>query len=133
MLGTREIGEEYRRMMKVLGVQVSISKTHVSPHFCEFAKRNLFFRTEVTPFPIAAVADCGGSVPSLVAVLSACGIKGLAPRSGIPGAVGEFLRETVYCRYGGIPSRSRRPDRKVRRNRRVSPPISKLKPDDYAA
>jgi len=51
------VAKEYLRLLGVIGVEVSFTKTLTSPHTFEFAKRVFYKDTEVTPFPIASL--CG--------------------------------------------------------------------------
>jgi hypothetical protein len=39
LIGDKEVGDLYLDIMKSLGVEVSMAKTHISPVLCEFAKR----------------------------------------------------------------------------------------------
>lgn len=39
LIGDREVGELYLKVIKDLGVEVSMAKTHISTTTCEFAKR----------------------------------------------------------------------------------------------
>lgn len=40
-----------------LGVSIASSKTHVSPHFCEFAKRYFYKGEEISAFPVSALRE----------------------------------------------------------------------------
>jgi hypothetical protein len=51
----RPLALEYCRLIRLLGVTWSKEKTHVSPHFLEFAKRLQWSGKDVTPFPLAAM------------------------------------------------------------------------------
>jgi hypothetical protein len=55
LIGSSEIAQKYMEIMKNLGVEISLSKTHVSPHFCEFAKQ-LIYRGENITFSIISFA-----------------------------------------------------------------------------
>jgi hypothetical protein len=39
LIGDKDVGELYLDIIKSLGVDVSLAKTHISPDLCEFAKR----------------------------------------------------------------------------------------------
>jgi hypothetical protein len=39
LIGDREVGELYLEVIRDLGVDVSMAKTHISNTTCEFAKR----------------------------------------------------------------------------------------------
>jgi len=92
LIGDRDLGEEYRRAVSGLGVEVSPAKTFTSVTLAEFAKRYLFQGEEVTPFPVSAVSDNLGDVSLLVGALGNEGKKGLEPKSGIPGSIGALFR-----------------------------------------
>jgi hypothetical protein len=92
LIGDSVLAEEYLALLKSLGVEVSSSKTYVSCHMCEFAKRYLFEGEEVTPFPVSSVTSNLGDVSLLVSALMGETRKGLRPSSGIPGAVGTLSR-----------------------------------------
>jgi hypothetical protein len=55
VIGNRKVALEYCRLIRQMGVHWSKEKTHVSPHFYEFAKRIHWNGHDVTPFPIAAL------------------------------------------------------------------------------
>jgi hypothetical protein len=52
-----EVAKEYMDLIAGLGVEYSIPKTHISPHFFEFAKRIFYKGVEVSPFPISALKE----------------------------------------------------------------------------
>lgn len=101
LIGDPDLGEEYRRVLPLIGVEYSPMKTYISPEMGEFAKRYLYRGEEVTPFPVSSVVDNLGSIPLIVATLEGELRKGLIPRSGIPGAVRSLLTITAPSR--GIP------------------------------
>jgi len=43
--------------MGILGVEVSVMKTHISDNFFEFAKRLFYKNIEITPFPVSALQE----------------------------------------------------------------------------
>lgn len=55
LIGDTLLANKYIEVMHVLGVEISAHKTHVSPHFCEFAKRLIYKGEEITPFPLSAL------------------------------------------------------------------------------
>lgn len=55
--------------MKSLGVEIQLTKSHISPHFCEFAKRLIYKGVEVTPFPISSLTNTMKSTELLAALL----------------------------------------------------------------
>jgi hypothetical protein len=56
-IGDKEVGELYIHIIQSLGVEVSLSKTHKSSTFYEFAKRQIYKGVEITPFPISALKE----------------------------------------------------------------------------
>jgi len=54
VIANKEVALEYLRVIQSLGVDVSMTKTHVSSDICEFAKRWIYKGQEITPFPITA-------------------------------------------------------------------------------
>lgn len=52
-----EIAENYLKLVRSIGVEVSDPKTHRSFDFCEFAKRYYFRGEEISPFPIGALRE----------------------------------------------------------------------------
>jgi len=59
LIGDKELAEEYRKIIRSLGVDVSPIKSHSSDKLFEFAKRLVLNGQEITPFPISALAECG--------------------------------------------------------------------------
>lgn len=100
LIGDARLGEEYRRVITKLGVEVSAAKTYKSSGFAEFAKRLLFLGEEVTPFPVSSVYNAGGDSSLLVASMMGEEKKGLRALSGIPGAVGEYLHKLWFLPTG---------------------------------
>jgi hypothetical protein len=94
LIGDSLLATLYQSKLTLLGVEISKSKSYVSPHMCEFAKRYLFEGDEVTPFPISSVTSNLGDVSLLVASMMGEERKGYRPSSGIPGAV-ETLSLTI--------------------------------------
>lgn len=98
LIGEPAVGDEYRKIMSSLGVEINDLKTHDSPHFGEFAKRYFYRGEEVTPFPVSAVLDNLGEIPLLVSALDGETKKGYYPISGIPGSLQELARSMHYRR-----------------------------------
>jgi hypothetical protein len=55
IIGNHKVALEYCRLIRRMGVHWSKAKTHISPHFFEFAKRIHWSGEDVTPFPVAAL------------------------------------------------------------------------------
>jgi hypothetical protein len=63
------VAEEYRRILFSLGVNISVTKTHVSHNTFEFAKRWVHKGQEISPFPIHGLLSTARSWPNLVELL----------------------------------------------------------------
>jgi hypothetical protein len=59
LIGDKDVGELYLDIIRSLGVDVSLAKTHISPFLCEFAKRWIFKGQEISPFPVSALHNSG--------------------------------------------------------------------------
>jgi len=57
VIANEEVGREYLKLMSRLGIQVNLTKSHISPHFFEFAKRIFWKGVEVSPFPISSLPE----------------------------------------------------------------------------
>lgn len=71
LIGSADIASKYMEIMKNLGVEISLAKTHISPHFCEFAKQLIYRGKNISPFPISALKNSGKSWDLLTALLVA--------------------------------------------------------------
>jgi hypothetical protein len=83
--------------MTILGVEVSVLKTHDSHHFFEFAKRLFYKIEEISPFPISALQSIHNKYYLLVCLLVELEVKGWKPQKSIPVSVSGFA-ETVLHR-----------------------------------
>lgn len=86
LIGDKRLYLEYRRCLRELGVEVSIPKSHESPFLYEFAKRWVYFNTEVTPLPIPAFVQGKASFHLIVPLLIAEQSRGLELTSGVTDA-----------------------------------------------
>lgn len=59
----------YFQVIKDLGVDISIPKTHISKDTFEFAKRLFHRGSEISPFPISALRESGKKYYFLTALL----------------------------------------------------------------
>jgi hypothetical protein len=84
-----------------MGVHWSKEKTHVSPHFFEFAKRISWNGIDVTPFPVAALlAELKTGPVGLVTVHSNATDKGwFSPNDGVSSWEGLFSRLGYRRKY----------------------------------
>lgn len=65
VIRNREVALEYQRIMLLLGVEFSSTKTIISDHFCEFASRHFIDGREVTGFSCNGLMELN-SIPELV-------------------------------------------------------------------
>jgi hypothetical protein len=61
LIGRADIAQKYMEIMKNLGVDISLPKTHISPVFCEFAKQLIYRGQNISPFPISSLRESGKS------------------------------------------------------------------------
>lgn len=54
VIAHKVVAEHYLAIKAELGVSISLTKTHVSRHFFEFAKRIFVEGQEVSPFPVSS-------------------------------------------------------------------------------
>jgi hypothetical protein len=90
VIGNKLVAEEYIRRIISLGVEISESKTHVSEHFSEFAKRLAYKDFEITPFPISALKESSKRYYLLVSLLLQENRKGWIQKDGIPHSIDMF-------------------------------------------
>lgn len=69
VIGDKEVGELYMKIISSLHVSFSLAKTHRSENFFEFAKRIFYKGEEISPFPISALKECGKSHVALTVLL----------------------------------------------------------------
>jgi hypothetical protein len=100
LIGNADIAQMYMEIMEKLGVEISLAKTHVSPHFCEFAKQLIYRNENITPFQLSAVKQSKTS-DLITSLLVSYREKGWVTCS-IPSAVSDFLG-----RIRNLPSRVR--------------------------
>nr|UJQ92501.1 MAG: putative RNA-dependent RNA polymerase [Mitoviridae sp.] len=87
VIGHKEVAELYLSKVRDLGVEVSMSKTHISPHLYEFAKRLVYKGTEITPFPISSLKETMTRYYLAVNLLLEEEIKGWVLKNSIPDAL----------------------------------------------
>lgn len=78
VLTNKRVGEIYFQVMKELGVEISLEKTHRSNYLFEFAKR-YFYRSnselkfsEITPFPVSSLKETSKRFYTLTLNLVEC-------------------------------------------------------------
>jgi hypothetical protein len=75
LVGRTDIAEMYMEIMKNLGVEISLPKTHISPHFCEFAKRLIYRGVDISPFQLSSLKHSNTS-DLLTSLLISMEVKG---------------------------------------------------------
>lgn len=101
LIGSADIANRYMEIMKDLGVEISLAKTHISPHFCEFAKQLIYRGESITPFQLSALKHSRTS-DLITSLLVSYADKGWTTTS-IPSAVSDF-----FGRVRNLPSRMRK-------------------------
>jgi hypothetical protein len=61
LIGDTDTAQKYMEIMKNLGIEISMAKTHISPHFCEFAKRLIYRGVDISPFQLSSLKHCNTS------------------------------------------------------------------------
>lgn len=82
--------------MTILGVEVSVLKTHDSQYFFEFAKRLFYKGEEISPFPISALQSIHSKYYLLVSLLIELEEKGWCPQVSIPVSVSLFADKVLH-------------------------------------
>jgi len=98
LVGHERLGKLYHSKILSLGMEVSPLKTFVSWDLCEFAKRYIYKREEVTPFPVSSVIENLGDVSLLVSAIMGESKKGYYPRSGVPGCVRSLADSCLHVK-----------------------------------
>jgi hypothetical protein len=101
LIGSADIAQKYMEIMRNLGIEISKPKTHISPHFCEFAKQLIYRGESITPFQLSALKHSKTS-DLITSLLVSYADKGWSC-SSIPSAVSDF-----FGRVRNLPSRVRR-------------------------
>jgi len=91
VIGNSQVGERYIEVIKSLGLDISIAKTHKSVNFFEFAKRMFLNGEEITPFPISALKSCGQNSNILTTLIFETTKKNWLPKLSIPSSVSDFF------------------------------------------
>jgi hypothetical protein len=73
----------YLSLIKNLGVDYSVAKTHTSEKMFEFAKRLFYLGVEISPFPISALKECGKAYDMLTTLLYEQNKRNWVPTSNI--------------------------------------------------
>jgi hypothetical protein len=101
LIGDRDVGELYLDIIKSLGVDVSLAKTHISPDLCEFAKRWIYKGHEISPFPVSSLKNSGKRYYLLTNLLKEMLTRGW--RFDVNKMVGSY-----YGYFKSMPSRYRK-------------------------
>jgi hypothetical protein len=86
----QRLAEKYIEVLTHLGLTFSASKTHVSRHMFEFAKRVFHNGVEITPFPLSALWKTKSSPSLMLNVLVSEERKGWLSPIGSPAALSEL-------------------------------------------
>lgn len=95
VIGDAAIAAEYKNIISGLGVEFSELKTHTSATLFEFAKRVVLSGTEISPFPVSAIAGSRGKYYLLLSSMMNETLKGWVPSNGISLLLGNFFREVL--------------------------------------
>lgn len=98
LIGSADIAQMYMEIIQNLGIEISMTKTHISPHFCEFAKQLIYRNENITPFQLSALKHSKTS-DLVTSLLVSYREKGWSVAS-IPSAVSDF-----FGRVRHLPSR----------------------------
>jgi len=103
VIADKRLAEEYLKVIKSLGLEVSELKTHSSKELYEFAKRLIYKGQEITPFPISALAESESRSYILTSLLIESENKMWLSTDGIPSSVALYYSivksmRRVYCR-----------------------------------
>lgn len=90
VIGDKRIGEAYLAYIKLLGVDYSPAKTHVSDKLYEFAKRWIFDGAEISPFPVSALKQSGKKWYNLLTLFAEQNLRGWNFELGVPGIVSSY-------------------------------------------
>nr|UPW42158.1 MAG: putative RNA dependent RNA polymerase [Guangdong mito-like virus 4] len=101
LIGDRRVGDMYLDIVKSLGVDVSMAKTHISSTTLEFAKRWIHKGKEISPFPVSALRNSGKRYYLLTNLLLSARDKGWD--FDVPKMVGSY-----FGRFRNMPSRFRK-------------------------
>jgi len=83
VIGNKDVGDLYMKVIRDLGLEYSPLKTHKSERFYEFAKRYFLDGVEITPFPFSALKECHKSVVQLTTLLFELKSKNFVPNMSI--------------------------------------------------
>jgi len=86
------LAKKYMEVMTSLGVEFSLSKSHISATMFEFAKRTFHCGHEITPFPVAALWNTRKSASLLLNVIINEQTKGWTSPLGTPSVSSELYR-----------------------------------------
>jgi hypothetical protein len=102
VIGNRLVALEYCRLIRTLGIHWSKEKTHVSPHFFEFAKRYHWCGEDISPFPLSGLWSERNRLTGQIQVLDNAVSKGWFSASECIESLDDMLS------FRGIPRRIRR-------------------------
>lgn len=91
MIGDKEVGDEYLKIIKTLGLEVSSLKTHTSECMFEFAKRIYLDGVEISPFPYSALKECGKSVMQMTTLLFELSSKNWLSKESLSSSISSYM------------------------------------------
>nr|QIR30254.1 RNA-dependent RNA polymerase [Plasmopara viticola lesion associated mitovirus 31] len=91
VIGDKDVGEAYLKVMVNLGVKISTAKSHISPNLYEFAKRLIYKGSEITPFPYSALKMAGRSNSALTVLLMEEERRGWSFPDSVSNSVSDYL------------------------------------------
>jgi hypothetical protein len=87
----KAVALEYCRLIRTIGVQWNNSKTHVSPHFFEFAKRIYWNDSDLTPFPLPGLYAEHKTVSGFTQIMLNASSKGFGTAETLLDSFEQFL------------------------------------------
>jgi len=90
VIGNKDVGDLYMKVIKDLGLTYSPLKTHKSERFFEFAKRYYLDGVEITPFPFSALKECSKGVTQLTTLLFELNAKNFIPKVSISKSISVY-------------------------------------------
>jgi len=91
VIGDKEVGDKYLEVIRTLGLEVSIMKTHTSTKMFEFAKRIFLDGVEITPFPYSALKECGKSVSQMTTLLYEISSKNWLSKESLSSSISSYM------------------------------------------
>jgi len=107
-----------RYVPEKLGVSIAKAKTHISPHFCEFAKRFIYKGEEISGFSVSALTESKKKYYLLFNLIEETAKRGFPFSMEISDVVAEF--------YGVVDNKPSRYRKSIRSNSQLFDEVSKF-------